>query len=616
MKLKFASGGTFVPPYVVYQPMILPDNTDSTSSKSSKKSSKDSDEMGDITKLIDKMDGLPGDMIAVKERINQLANLIRSSEGMPGRATTITNAYTDLITLIKTVNSQKQYYNESKKHAQEKGSLNEVMFNDSGELRVLLEDGTLDWVSLQEYQENREEYRPITNGQLLDLRYNGQLGLAFDTDSVTAAADGVSMHSIQTKIKEGLANLEHNQVTRQGYVSQEQREVLKGIQTFKDVTKSGVGIDKVFKEEIISKDQASQIEYAFNYIYNGLTTKEKALLQYKALDIEGGVLGIMGQLIESKSGLQYKYEPVDDLTKGKGKESDGKAGLTEEAMSPIELLIAGYGNQDKIFIQTTKGKNMALEVETFSLPLMKGKSPLGANITLSDVMESTSTGGVDWKHATMGGADISSEAFDNIVVRGGSVYTGVLPVDLQGLQNQQVKPDFHILAKFKQLQTTLKEKNITNKEEINNMLREAGLPIMFDKDGFIISSNYRTFAMFNGTALGNAFNEDVSLEEWLSEIEDMNQIGNVLRIIQKKYGTDIDFDSKSWWDKNMPFWNKYTPVYKGVIFAPVEDSSISMRMGAGQDITPEQAQILYIMDKGRTKKPINEQIFVDAGNDM
>ena len=126
---------------------------------------------------------------------------------------------------------------------------------------------------------------------------------------------------------------------------------------------------------------------------------------------------------------------------------------------------------------------------------------------------------------------------------------------------------------------------------------------MFDKEGFVINTNYRSFAMFNATALGNAFNEDVSLEDWLSEIEDMNQIGNVLRIIAKKYGVeDIDFDSKSWWDKNMPFWNKYTPVYKGIVFAPVEDSSISSRIGAGQDITPEQAKILHIMDQGRVAK--------------
>lgn len=615
MKLKFASGGAFAPPYVVYQPQIIPDSYTESSSKS-KKSSKDSDEMGDITKLLDKMDGLPGDMTAVKGRINQLVNLIKSSEGTPGRTTTITNAYTELITLISSVNSQKQYYNEAKKHAQEKGSMNEIMLNDNGELRVLTSDGTLDWISLQKYSENREEYKPITNGQVLDLRYNGQLGLEFDTNSVTAASDGVSMYSIQNKIKEGLQNIEYNQVSRQGYVSTEQREVLKGIQTYKDVTKSGETISNLFKEKIIDKDQASQIEYAFSYIYNGLTAKEKALLQFKALDVEGGVMGVMEQLVGSRQGTQYEYEPVDEIT-NKGKKSDGKGGLTDEKMSMMELLTAGYGNQDKIFIQTTKGKNMALEVDVFSLPLMKGDSPLGANITLSDVMESTVTGGVDWKHATMGGADISSEAFNNIVIRGGSVYTGMLPVDIQALQNQQVKPDFNILNKFKELQKTWKNQKITNKEEINETLKEAGLPIMFDKEGFVINTNYRSFAMFNATALGNAFNEDVSLEDWLSEIEDMNQIGNVLRIIAKKHGVeDIDFDSKSWWDKNMPFWNKYTPVYKGIVFAPVEDSSISSRIGAGQDITPEQAKILHIMDQGRIAKSQNVQTFSDAGNNL
>lgn len=614
MKLKFASGGAFAPPYVVYQPQIIPDSYTESSSKS-KKSSKDSDEMEDIAKLIDKMDGLPGDMIAVKGRLNQLVNLIKSSEGMPGRTTVITNAYNELMTLVKTVNSHKQYYNEAKKHAQEKGSMNEVMLNDNGELRVLTSDGTLDWISLEEYVENREDYKPITNSQALDLRYNGRLGLEFDTDSVTAASDGVSMYSIQNKIKEGLQNIEHDQVSRQGYVTKEQRDVLKGIQTYKDVTKSGETISNLFKEKIIDKDQASQIEHAFSYIYNGLTTKEKALLQFKALDVEGGVMGVMGQLVGSRQGTQYEYEPVDEIT-NKGKKADGKGGLTDENMSMMELLTAGYGNQDKIFIQTAKGKNMALDVDVFSLPLMKGNSPLGANITLSDVMESTVTGGVDWKHATMGGADISSEAFDNILIRGGSVYTGILPVDIQALQNQQVKPDFNILNKFKELQKTQKYQEATSKEEINKLLKEAGLPIMFDKEGFVINTNYRSFAMFNATAAARAFKEDVALEEWLSETSDANEINNYVRIVSKKYGEDMDLDTKSWSDSWMPILNGYEAVYKGVVFAPVEDSSISSRIGAGQDITPEQAKILHIMDQGRVAKSQNTQTFSDAGNNL
>lgn len=587
MKLKFQSGGTFVPPYVVYQPTILPDSYGESSSKSSKKASSDSNEMEDALKLLDKIDGLPGDIIAAKSKITQLLNTIERNANSPYGTTAINNAYMEIIGLVKSINSQKQYYNEAKKQAQEKGSWNDVMINSDGAIRVITEDGSLDWVSLQEYQENRDYYRPVTNGQMLDWRFNGQLGLEFDTESVTAAADGVSMQSIQEKIKSVIQNIEANQLSSQGYVTKEQREVLKGVQTYKDITKTG---SNIFKEKITNKDQANQIQHAFNYLYEGLTVKEKTLLHFNASNIEGGVMGLIGQLIGSKQGLQYEYEPADPLTKGRSK--DTSTTIKEFELGPAELLEAGFAQSQNIIIQTPKGKDAAIKVPTVKLPLMDSeKNPLGASVTLDKVFEGPHVAQLG--DISMGGAFIRPEATKNVVVNGGNIYMGYLPVAYTN--DGSIKPNLSLLEKYKEVMDIVKKQNLDPKrdiDKINKIFQEKELPLLYNKNGEINITKYHKFIMLNGVALNRAFSQDVQLEEWLTEVDDMNEKLNNLVTIGKSHGEQIDFDHKSWADSWMPFWNSHDSMYRGTIFIAAEDNAIANKVGQGDYPNVEEAEIL------------------------
>ena len=72
MKLKFQSGGTFVPPYVVYQPHIMPDSEGIQHGSKASKKEKSSSEMKDIFKLLEGLEGLPGDVAAASTALEQL----------------------------------------------------------------------------------------------------------------------------------------------------------------------------------------------------------------------------------------------------------------------------------------------------------------------------------------------------------------------------------------------------------------------------------------------------------------------------------------------------------------------------------------------------------------
>lgn len=613
MKLRYQQGGTFVPPFAVYQPYILPTSQQGTTSSSkSSKSSKSNSDIGlkDILGLVEKINGLPGDIRAIQGRVAQLLSNVQKKleapEGLYGGTNSIATEYAELLTLASTVSKQDAYYQKAKENAIAKGSLNEVVIDSSGRIKALsLDTQKYEWISLSEYEENPDLYRPVTNGQLLDSRFNGDGGLAFDTESVTAVADGVSMKSISDRIQAMVEHVGSQSVSTTGYVSKANRDVLQGIQTFREATKTTSGIptiDTLVKEKGISKNQASQIAAAFNYIYANLNVKEKTLLHYNARNIEGGLQGLLSQLILSKQDIAYEYEPYEDVAGSKsGKKGDNTpTSIIEEfEMNPAELLEAGYGNKNGIVIQTPEGKSTGISVTTVSLPLMDAdKNPLGAYTTLKDVSKGAYSGYLDLDNVSMGGGMIDPLAASDVTISGGVIHTAYLPVSAENSN----KPDIDLIRRFNELQKNIVEKGIQNDiEKVNQYLIDNKFPAMYNKKGEVLINNYRKFAMMNGTAIDTAFNSNVALEKWLTEVENENQIKNSLRIIAQKRGVEVEFDTKSWWDAISPFWNDHNSLYKGVIFIPVINDITSRAVGSGNYLSTKEAEVLDAVQQNALK---------------
>lgn len=606
MKFKYQQGG-FIPPFGIYQSRPRPTVQKKAEKTTSSKASDKDLGMKDVVELLGKIKGLPGDVKAVQSRVQQLVQNIerklQSPEGYYGHSSSIASEYMELLNLAGTLTQHDSYYQEAKKNAIAKGSMNEVAIDSMGRIKVFDKySKKYKWITIDEYNEDAESFRPVTNAELLDSRFNGTAGLAFDTETVTAVSDGVSLKSIQDKINNQLQGIESDQLSKTGYVSNQDKEVLKGIKTFKEVIKSGSG-PNVFAEKITSKDQANQISYAFSYVYSNLTTKEKALLEFNSRHIKGGVMGLISQLIASRQGVTYEYTPVDQdpTKKGSGSGKDDKDIINEFNMNPAELIEAGYGRRQNIVIQTPKGKDAALLVPAVSLPLMDSKKgPLGASTTLADVAEGAYNGYLDFTNMSMGGGMIEPEGASNVVVNGGVLYTAYLPVVKN---SQNIKPDLGLLERYKKATDEIKKLGIQKDyEKVNQYLKEKELPLMYDKEGKVIVTNYAKFAMMNGQAIDTAFTTNVALEEWLTEITDLNKIQNSLYVIGKKLGKDIDFDSKSWWDEVMPFWNESSHLYKGTIFIPVNNDDVFSRMvGAGQYPDAEEAKDLSARNQAQNR---------------
>lgn len=600
MKFIYQQGGS-IPAFGVYQSRPRQTATQKPEKTSSKSSDKDLG-MKDVIELVGKMKGLPGDIAAVQDKVKMLVKNIerklQSPEGIYGHTSSIASEYMELVSLASMLTQQDSYYQEAKKNAIAKGSMNEVVIDSTGRIKVFDKYAKkYTWTTIEDYEENSDMYRPVTNAELLDSRYNGLGGLAFDTETVTAVSDGVSLKSIQDKITSELEKLESNQFSTTGYVSKQQRDILKGVQSFKEAVKQTASgtLGEVFSEKITSKDQAQQIKHAFNYIYTNLTTKEKALLQFNSRNMEGGVMGLLSHLIASRQGLSYEYTPIDiDPTKkgsGSGKEDDNI--LEEFKLSPADLLQASYARNQNIIIQTPEGMKNAIRLTAVKLPLTgSDNNPVGASVTLDKLFESPHMGSIDEDNISMGGAFIRPEAAVNVAINGGNVYMGYLPVTYT--DDGKIKPNLSLLADYQAAMNEIKKQGIDMKKDpdkVNAIFRDKKLPVFYGKDGVNVTK-YHKFLMLNGVATNRAFSQNVQLEEWLTEIKDMNEKQNNLITIGKAYGKDIDFDHASDWDEVMPFFNSHDSMYRGTIFIPTNYNVFNSAVSSGTSITAQEAEDL------------------------
>jgi hypothetical protein len=83
---------------------------------------------------------------------------------------------------------------------------------------------------------------------------------------------------------------------------------------------------------------------------------------------------------------------------------------------------------------------------------------IGTSATLNDVSESAFAGYLNFENASMGGAMISTNGFNNIAVNGTALYTAYLPVDMEEYHaTGNIKPDIDMLGKYKEVQNKIAE---------------------------------------------------------------------------------------------------------------------------------------------------------------
>lgn len=596
MIFKFTQGGSAVPPLVSYEPVMVTD--DGTSEiDNTKESSKESSDLTDkdLLKMLEKLDGLPNDMQVLTET---LQNFYIDQQYSPFPNTVnIASRYLQALFLMRTANFNRKQYDNAFNIVSNNGGINELAINERGQLICANRDGDFKYLLPEQLKDN-PEYVPVYNAELLKMRaYSPEL--ANNNEVLSIVSNGIGMKSILELISKVITDLGSTTKVEEGFTSTSSKELLNGLKAFQkaslEASKNGQNFDgtvnNLYKGKLLTQSQAEQAEAALRFIYRSLTPNAQTLLKVKASQpTEEGAIQMLGELIQSKITNRTEFTMTIDTPTSKTTNGSPKSGTFDAIkLDPVSLLQAGYGQKQTITILTGEGRQNGIQVPTVSMPIVsKDGQSMGVG-TLSDVATSGFAGYLDLENVTMGGVRIDPTGFQNVAVNGTQLYTAYLPIDLEKYSDTgNIRPDIDMLKRLKVAQDEIKEGNITDKNKINQIYQSYKLPAMFDGNGNVLT-NYQKFALINGAAIQQAFQENAEVAKWLSETTDENIVNNVLNIIQKGRGKEerIQFNKKNWYNG---MFNSYDHVYKGTIFIPVNEDYFTYSAAMGESLTPGQAQ--------------------------
>ena len=596
MIFKFQQGGSAIPPLVSYEPAMVTDSGTSeidTTKESSKESSDLTDK--DLLKMLKDLDGLPNDMQVLTET---LQNFYIDQQYSPFPNTVnIASRYLQALFLMRTANFNRKQYDNAFNIVSNNGGINELAINERGQLVCVNSDGDFKFLLPEQLKDN-PGYAPVYNAELLKMRaYSPEL--ANNNEVLSIVSNGIGMKSILELVSQAITDLGSTTKVDEGFTSTSSKELLNGLKAFQkaslEASKNGQNfdgtVDNLYKGKLLTQSQAEQAEAALRFIYRSLTPNAQTLLKVKASQpTEEGAVQMLGELIQSKITNRTEFTMTIDTPTSKTTNGSPKSGTFDAIkLDPVSLLQAGYGQKQTITILTGEGRQNGIQVPTVSMPIVsKDGQSMGVG-TLSDVATSGFAGYLDLENVTMGGVRIDPTGFQNVAVNGTQLYTAYLPIDLEKYSDTgNIRPDIDMLKRLKVAQDEIKEGNITDKNKINQIYQKHKLPAMFDGNGNVLT-NYQKFALINGAAIQQAFQENAEVAEWLSETTDENIVNNVLNIIQKGRGKEerIQFNKKNWYNG---MFNSYDHVYKGTIFIPVNEDYFTYSAAMGESLTPGQAQ--------------------------
>lgn len=566
MIFKYQFGG--VAPLVDYTPLTTPQKAAAKSGSSSSDLS-----TKDLLELLEKVNGLPSDMNKI---IKSFGNLINNPLDMINTAS-LESKYLTLIQQINDAKFSAKQYEKVQSQVLNNGGINEVAIDERGRMICSNVEGDFKYLTIDQLKKT-EGYTPLTNSELLNIRaHNPQM--AEKNGLLSIVANGIGMKGVTDIISDITSKLGSTEITKHGYTKKE-KDAIQGIELLKEAMQKGVldgkldqmTLQGIYKNKLVSKDQMQQIQMAMNYIYAALPENAKTLLKIKSDGTEKGALNLVSSLVMSTNDTSYEFDPDLDNSTNKSTAEKDKVNLAMAFQQDMGI---------DVKLPIIAGSTDALTINATRLPV---QTKTGENIglaTLQKVQNDSVFGGMfDFSQVTMGDQTLDMASTQNIVVDGSSIYKAYLPFDQEAYALKGIiKPNLDYLRKLEVVRSKIKETGAKTPDEINAIYAELGLPKFIDENGKPNEEFYKPFGIMNATALDDAFNSKIDLDDNYNfeEVTDQNEVNNYWKIIKGK-DTKEEFDADDSWLEG-----SYDSLWKGLIYLPLISLDPTLAAYSGGD---------------------------------
>lgn len=583
MIIKLQQGGTSgggMPPFADYTPLVLPYQDPFSAQSKADKASDSSNDLGlkDLLGMIKELDGLPNDAAALAKN---LTNLFKRSEatGIPLSSSDIASAYTSYLAQIRRAKFNKEAYDKTYNIVKDNGGLNEIAITNQGYIVAQdKENGQIVQLTPEEAR-NQQKYQTLTNSNLLAIRAQSPDQI-FDNTMLGVVENGIGLETVNKLIKDSIANLGSDEISIDGYTRREKQGITEGIEYLrKAVSASGMSledgmtIEGLYENNLLTKDQAGKVQQALTYVYTMLPQNAKSLLAYKAGG-ESQAINLVAQYITSGTSNTTKWS--SKMVKDKDGNTLTGGGNKNIDLDPVKAFILGKGYQQAI--PMNMGNSYTLTVNgRYGVLTDKSGNALGANSTFEDVTNSAFSGVLDVNNATFGGLKLNTNQGQKILLDSADIIGMDLPVDQDALNKGIIRPDLYMLNRLEQADQYIRDNNINDPNQINDVYSQYDLPPKYLDNGALNQQQYRRFARLSGIAEETALPEDGDLDDTVVAIDDENERTSVEQVLKQK---DKDYTMGGGF-----FGWGATELYRGAIYIPVRENLITASLGSGKYYT-------------------------------
>lgn len=557
----------------------------------------------DLFELVSKVDGLPNDtraLVSSLQNMFQMQQITGTSDVSDLASTYLSNIYQ-----IKMASYNKKEYDKAYTEVTKNGGLNEYAITASGQVIVMDEDDNLKQISVAELLKGTSKYRPLTNSNLLYLRAY-QPEYINNNQILNTVANGIGMEQVDKMIREKLSSLGTSETVRSGYSVKADSYIAQGLNVLSQVEsaavagQTGMTLDGMYKNKIITKDQKQQAEAALQYIYNTLPDNAKTLLSIKAGNAsnpQAGAQAVILQLITSRMSQTNSSETtwegtLEQVTKsGKGKSGSGSG---DDGLGSDDIKTAPYYNMSRMIggnptsLSINKGTNYQMDVDGINYPSIPGfdGKPIGKT-SLENLLVSGLQGVVTDKNAiTFGNVVLSSNDFENVMYDGTGGAMAILPTKLSNTGRKVV--DLEALDRWEAANKQLRDMGIESiddpehQQEIVQVLYQNQLEKLVNvSSGSLDYSALGQFMIVDGYAVDHSSKNTFKDSSFVTKVDETS---DEIPMIERALSTDKDqsnykIDVDNWYD-----WNGHNTVYKGSIYIPITSNQLQALTASGQHV--------------------------------
>lgn len=576
---KFQEGGQLAP-WVGYSPFYQPTGNKEGASASASSSSKSGDTKIDNSQK--QLKDIIGQMVGkgLTNEVNyfaqQVGNLFADTD-LLGQPISV-RQYTGLVSRLNEIQNNKQIFDQAKDHATTKGTLSEAAIDYSGNLFAQNSKGELVMITPDQYSENREDYRVLTNSDLLTLRNNSQ-SYIFDNSLSQTVAGSLNINDISKRIEEIVKSIGVEKQSSDYYFDKARASQLeKGLQAIIN-EKLNTAPDGTFKltEEIST--QRNNANLALNYIWNNLDQQSKnTLIARAAINTTGdprenAVESIKNILIFGTD-HSHSQSIKDENIEGKSGSGSGKGGMTD--INPLMSYVSDPKNQN---YNVNIGGEYSFNAKASIRPLIGSKGEVLNENYLSDIVTDGGLGAlVDVAGASVGtGVTLNPGDLSKLLYEGDRIAMTWLPYITDPKTGSKVV-DINALKRIEDAEKEIQSLGnsatedqkllIYRKNNVDHLMIRNGQP----------NQNQLSY-MHQFMVIPSLIPEEVAKETRL------NDITNRLNNTQEDKARDMYSRVRSRLENQFLRANGYVPpthwympnddIYKSSLFLPVQDELMS-----------------------------------------